>query len=86
MFPNGHIDAAGFRVAGGVGEAFLCDAVEYGSLGRVELLHSRKGRQMRADAGARGEVFHERLQGGNQPEVVQHCGAQFAGEAVDDAD
>src|ERR1035441_10504679 len=45
-----------------------------------------EGRQMRVDTGFGGEVFHERMQRGNQSEIIQHCRAQFAGELMHDID
>ena len=52
--------------------------------GDVQLFHPRKGRQVSADARPLGKDFHERMQGGNQPQVVQHRRAQFAGELMHD--
>ena len=83
-FLNVHFHPAGLRMAGDIGHRFLGHAKKHRAPGRVQLFHSRKGYQMSADPRPRGETFHEGVQGGNQPQIIQHRRAQFAGELMHD--
>ncbi len=67
-----------------IGERFLCNPKEHRALGGRQLFHFRKGLQVNVDAGLRSEIFHERMQGGNQSEIVEHRRAQFAREFMHD--
>ena len=71
-------------MAGDIGKRFLGDAIEHGSFVTVQLLNGRKGRQTEPDTRLGLEVLHKRVEGGNQPQVVQHRRAQFPGEQMND--
>ena len=86
MVLDADLGPAGFGMAGDIGERLLGHAVEDGAPRVVHLLHSGKGREAHADAGSLHEPLHVGLEGGNEPEVVQHGRAEVAGEAVDDLD
>lgn len=45
-----------------------------------------EGGQAGVDAGPRGEGFHEGMEGGDQPEVVEDGGTELAGELLDEVD
>jgi transposase len=77
-----HLDVRGARVARGVGQAFLCDAVEHqfglgtepGKVGLEAAPHR--------EAGMGGELGGQRGEGADKAEVVQHAGAQAARDAA----
>ena len=57
QFFDAHFHAAGFRMAGHIGERFLCNPKEHRALGGRQLFHFRKGLQVNVDAGLRSESF-----------------------------
>ena len=67
-----------------VGESLLGDAKEYRALDDVGLFHLRRSGQAGADAGPLGEVGQEGVQRRDEPEIVQHRGAQLSGESMHD--
>ena len=71
-------------MAGDVGERFLGDAIQHNSSVTGHLLHRSKGRQADPDARLSPEVFHKRVEGGNQPQVIQHRRAQIPGKLMHD--
>ena len=79
-----HFHLAGLRMAGHIGERFLGDAIEHRSFVTVHLLNRREGRQADMDARLFPEAFHERVEGGNQSQIVQHRRAQFPGKPMHD--
>ena len=76
-------DAVGAGVAGGVGQAFLGDAVEdeFGLRGRARAGRRRGGRVRARPCG--GELGGQGPQGAEQAEFLQDAGAQPAGDAAD---
>src|SRR6185369_6795394 len=78
-------DLAGLGVAGDVVEGLLGDAIEDGSFIAIHPVHTGKGGQAYVDAGLLLEGFHKTMKSGDEAEVVEDGGAQFAGEAMDDA-
>ncbi len=81
-FLNPHFRPAGLRMAGHIGERFLGDAIEHGSFVTVHLLNRSKGRQADPDTRLLHEAFQKRMEGGNQPQIVQHRRAQFTSEPM----
>ena len=89
--PNGvvqflelHVRLAGLRMARDIGERFLGDALEHGSFVTVQLLNGRKSRQTEPNTRLGLEMFHKRVEGGNQPQVIQYRRTQFPGELMHD--
>ena len=69
-----------------IGQSRLGDTIEHGPLRAVQLFDAGKSGEVGVNFRPFGKVGDEGLEGGNQPQVVQHGGAQFAGETMDDID
>src|ERR1041384_4619638 len=78
------LDAAGLRMAGHVGQAFLRDAEHHGLLLAVQILGAGGGVEAHSHAVALGKLLHAGTQRGQEAEVVQNGRAQFAREVVHD--
>ena len=75
-----HVHLSGARVPGDVGEGFLQDAEDVGGTLDIEGNRVRRQVERTSDAGTAGELVHGPLDRGDEPEVVQHGGAEVRGE------
>jgi len=83
-FSNIHFHMTGVRMLGDVGKRFLGDAIERRALVAVQSFHPSERREMHTDACPFHEVVQVRMQGHDQPQIVQGCRAQLDGELMHD--
>jgi hypothetical protein len=81
-----HDHVGGFGVPGNVVEGRLHHAEQGGALGVAELFDPGEGGEAYLEARLARQGFHEGVQRGDQAEVVQQDGPEFAREAVHDLD
>ena len=71
-------------MAGHIGEGLLRNAKQHRAPGGIQLFHPRKNLQVNGNARPFGKEPGKRMQRGNQAQIIQHCGTQFAGEFMHD--
>ena len=81
---DAHLHLTGLGMAGDIGKRLLGDPVEHGARRTVGFLDTGEHLEADANAGILHEALHERLEGRDQAQVIEHGRAQLACEAVHD--